>query len=263
MSWFYYIITFLYGSIIGSFLNVIILRVPEKKSIAYPASHCPSCNEPLKWWMNIPILSFFLLKRKCAYCEAPISWQYPIVEFISALFTLLLFLKLGFTLSFFFYLFSFYLLLTITIIDINTQLILNLLLMIWGVLVVAAAFANLFVIEWNWILGVIGALLGGGFLLFIAYIGEKLFHKESLGMGDVKFAVVAGFLLGADLIIPMILLSSIIALMVIIPFYGKKIGEKNIYIPFGPFLCAATFILMFYGDVYRFYSNKLIMQLLW
>ena len=262
MSWFYYITAFLYGSVIGSFLNVIILRVPEKKSIAYPASHCPACKEPLKWWMNVPILSYFLLKRKCAFCGEPVSWQYPLVEFIAALFTLLIFLKLGFTLSFFFYLISFYLLLVITIIDINTQLILNLLLVIWGVVVVAGAAADLFIINWSWLLGGIGALLGGGFLLLIAKLGEKMFRKESLGMGDVKFAIVAGFLLGVDLVIPMILLASIIALLIMIPIYGKKIGKKEIYIPFGPFLCAATFILMFYGDVYRVYSNKLIMQFL-
>jgi len=262
MSWFFYIMTFLYGAVIGSFLNVVILRVPEKKSIVFPPSECPSCRQPLRWWMNIPVLSFFLLKRKCGFCNSPISWQYPLVEIMTAALTLVLFIKLGFTLTFFYYLVTFYLLFVMAVIDLNTQLILNLLLGIWAIMAIAGALLNLSFIEWNWILGVIGAVIGGGFLYFIAYLGEKMFHKESLGMGDVKFAIVAGFVLGADLVIPMILLASLLALLVIIPLYGKKIGERNVFIPFGPFLCAATFILMFVGDLYRFYSNKIIFQLL-
>ena len=75
-----YLFVFLFGVVFGSFLNVVILRLPEGQSIAYPGSHCPKCGQKLRWWHNIPLLSWFLLKGKCAYCQEPISVQYPLVE---------------------------------------------------------------------------------------------------------------------------------------------------------------------------------------
>ncbi len=259
--WYFYIVVAVLGAVIGSFLNVVILRVPEKKSLMFPASHCPVCGESLKWWMNIPVLSYIMLRGRCRYCGSKISLQYPTVEFISAAITLVLYAALGFSYEFAFYLLTFYLLLVIAVVDLNTQLILNSFLLIWVLLIIAGAYADIFVIEWNWVWGISGAVLGGLFMLGIAYLGERMFGKESLGMGDVKFAAAAGLFLGVDLVIPMVLIAAVSALIILLPVYGKKMGQKNVLIPFGPFLCFATTVIMFYGDAYRSFSNTILERL--
>jgi leader peptidase (prepilin peptidase)/N-methyltransferase len=95
MELFSSIMVFLFGLVIGSFLNVVIFRIPKGESISFPASHCQSCNTPLKWYHNIPLLSWIFLGGKCAFCKEKISKQYPIVELTNAIIYLLLFFKLG------------------------------------------------------------------------------------------------------------------------------------------------------------------------
>ena len=114
---------FFFGLIIGSFLNVCIYRLPEGKSIISPPSHCPYCQHRIKWYDNIPILSFILLKGRCRYCHKPISWQYPLVELTSGLFTLFVYQKWGISLSAFFYLIFLYALIVISFIDLKWQII--------------------------------------------------------------------------------------------------------------------------------------------
>ena len=94
------VFSFIVGASVGSFLNVVILRLPEEDaSIVFPASRCPQCLQPLKWYDNIPVISFLLLKKQCRYCGEPISWQYPLVELTMALLSLALLFKFGFTLA--------------------------------------------------------------------------------------------------------------------------------------------------------------------
>src|SRR3989338_3398221 len=91
------ILIFVFGSIVGSFLNVCIYRMPRNKSVVFPASYCPTCNKPIRWYDNIPLLSFLILKARCRFCKAKISWQYPIVELLTALIFLLFFNHFGLT----------------------------------------------------------------------------------------------------------------------------------------------------------------------
>lgn len=117
-------VSFLFGTIIGSFLNVVILRIPtQDQSVVFPASHCPRCKTPLKWYDNIPLLSFIILGRKCRYCQCKISWQYPLVEFSMGLLSLFLFHTFSFPLPFIgFFLFT-AALLVIIFIDFKHQII--------------------------------------------------------------------------------------------------------------------------------------------
>jgi leader peptidase (prepilin peptidase)/N-methyltransferase len=208
--------------------------------------------------MNIPIISYFLLKGKCNFCQASISIQYPVIEFVSAVGTMLLYLKFGLNQTFAFAAVNFYMLLAIAVIDLNTQLILNRMLLIWLSLNIGFFIFHIHIIRWNWMLGLAGGILGLVFYYFIAILGKKMFHKESLGMGDVKFAFVAGFILGVDLIIPMTVIASVIAIIALLPFYLKKVGEKQVYVPFGPFLCMATYFLLIYGDWFRSWYYQVV-----
>ncbi|GAB4170421.1 MAG: A24 family peptidase [Calditrichia bacterium] len=210
--------------------------------------------------MNIPILSFLILKGKCAYCQTKISPVYPFIEWFSALIAVWLFWKFQFTLEFIFALIMVYVLLVIAIIDLQTQLILNKVLFFWILIIFIFKLLGVHTIYWNWIIGLVGLLLGFGFYYFVLWLGEKMFKKESLGMGDVKFAAVAGFLLGADLIIPMTVVAALLALLVAVPMFWKKMGDRSIYIPFGPFLCAATLLFLLYGDYYRQWINHLMLN---
>lgn len=253
MSWSFYIILFILGSILGSFLNVIIWRVPVNESIVYPGSKCLHCGKPLKWWMNIPIVSFLFLRGKCYYCHKPISKQYIFVETVFGFIAVLLFYMYGWSLQYLFMITMSFFLFAIGVIDFKTTLIPDKLLLWWLITIFGFMFFSVHSIRWNWILGFTGAILGFVFYYFIAILGEKLFHKESLGMGDVKFATVVGFLLGVDLILPMSAFAGIVALVLLLPLYWRKIGSKKIYVPFGPFLCFSTFFFLLYGDLFRYY----------
>ncbi|HEC49969.1 MAG TPA: prepilin peptidase, partial [Candidatus Desulfofervidus auxilii] len=160
------ILAFLLGTVVGSFLNVCIYRLPEKKSIISPGSHCPHCHTPIKWYDNIPLLSFALLKGKCRYCQKPISGQYPLVEFITGLFTFFIYFDYGFSLTGIIYLFFIYALIVISFIDLKWQIIPDVISVpgIFGGLMASFCLPYLSFKD-----SVCGALLGGGFLFIVAY----------------------------------------------------------------------------------------------
>lgn len=251
IRWSYDIIVFLLGISVGSFLNVVIMRVPENRSVLFPGSACLSCGRSLKWWMNIPLLSYLLLKGKCAYCKAPLSPQYPLVELVTGLVGLFVVHVYGFNWVGLFVFVNFSVLIVIFVIDLRTRLILNKVLGSWFVMDLPFLFYGIHSLRWNWVTGIIGAVIGFLFYLFIAWLGQKMFGKESLGMGDVKYAAIAGWLLGADLILPMVVFSSLLALVVILPVYIREMGKRAVYVPYGPFLSVGTMIFLVIGDQVR------------
>ena len=134
---------FLLGLMFGSFLNVVILRLPKDESVAFPASHCPTCKSVLKAWHNIPLLSWLFLGGKCAFCKTPISFTYPAIEFISGTLFVILALKLGFTLSFVFTALTFLTLLALSMIDFRYKMApdsLNLLAILFAILSASSFF---------------------------------------------------------------------------------------------------------------------------
>lgn len=177
------IVTFIFGSVVGSFLNVCICRMPKDESVVSPPSHCPNCNYCIRWYDNIPLFSYLLLRGKCRGCGTHISLQYPLVELINGLMTLVLFLKFGPTFSFLALFLFCSALVVITFIDLEYQIIPDEI-SLSGIVI---GFVFSFFLPWlTWLNSLLGILLGGGSLLLVAYLYQWLTGKEGMGGGDIK-----------------------------------------------------------------------------
>lgn len=247
---------FLAGIIAGSFLNVCIFRMPEKISVVSPGSFCPKCNTPILWWNNIPLLGFILLRGKCRSCHAPISYQYPLVELLAGLLTVLTFSHFGFSIKFLAYTNFIYFLIVIAFIDARTQLIYNKVLIFFlgsGILLqVISPF-----IPWQDAL--LGMVTGGAAMFLIALLGQLLFKKESLGMGDVKLALVAGFFVGWKSILIALYIGFVLAFLSMI--FINRINKNKISgsIPLAPFLAGGLIVFLFWGtQITRIYWSLVI-----
>ena len=237
----YHILFFLFGSIIGSFLNVVIWRIPRGESIVAPPSHCPSCNTHIAPYDNIPLFSWLILGGKCRHCKKGISSRYFIVEFITGLFTLLMILTYGLTPLFFVHLFLLYMLIAITFIDLDHYIIPNEFILVGLGLIFSAH-----VFKWlpiTMIDGLYGALAYGGFLFVIGKVGSTILKKESMGFGDVKLGLVIGGLLGLKLSVLALFLSFLIsALFTLVGVALFKMEAKG-KIPFGPFMAGGALVV--------------------
>ncbi|MEW6008698.1 MAG: prepilin peptidase [Candidatus Omnitrophota bacterium] len=244
------IIVFIFGSIVGSFLNVCIYRMPKNESIIKPASHCPNCKNPIDWYDNIPIFSFLFLGAKCRYCKQRINLRYPVVELLSAALALFLFTQFGLSVKFFIYAVLFCALIVSSFIDLEYQIIpdeISVGAIIIGLLVniFYPAFNGLLSLRQSLVFSGLGILVGGGTLYLTGIIGDIIFKKESMGGGDIKLLAGIGALLGWR-----------IALFVFFgaPIFGAivglivKIRKKISIIPYGPFISLCTFIAVFWGE---------------
>ncbi len=238
------VFAFVFGAMIGSFLNVCIYRLPREESIVFPGSHCPSCNKPIPFYDNIPIISYLILRGKCRSCRNPISLQYPLVEGISALSSLLLFLRFGPTLSYLIYFSFFAALIVITVIDLYHQIIPDVM-SLPGIGV--GLLASLVLPQITFFNSLLGILLGGGSLFLVATIYQWLFKREGMGGGDVKLLAMIGAFLGWKAVILTILFSSLIGSLAGIGIMLLKGKDSKYAIPFGPFLSLAAAISLFYG----------------
>jgi len=252
------IVVFVFGMCVGSFLNVCIYRIPKRKSIVFPASHCPKCKTPIKWYHNIPVLSYLFLKGRCAFCGKKISVCYPLVETISAIFALMCFNKFfvgqgDLALAFIFYAFL-CALIVITGIDLKYFIIPDIISISGIIMGIIFSFifpqihhtANHLHALW---LSVLSCLIASGTLFLIAVIGSVIFKKEAMGLGDVKLVGLFGAFLGYKYALLSIFLSSIIGSIFGIGMilFGK--AKLQTRIPFGPYLAAGAFLSLFYGDI--------------
>jgi len=237
---------FIFGAVVGSFLNVCIFRLPEKTSIVKPASRCPHCLKPIRFYDNIPLISFILLGGKCRSCGAKISWRYPLVELITAVFSVLLFLKFGLTLNFLVYFIFTSVLIVITFIDLDHQIIPDIL-SLPGIPVFFLASVFL-VREITWKDALLGVLIGGGILYTIALVHELITKREGMGGGDIKLLAMIGGFLGWKSLLFVILLSSLLGTIIGIAVIAVKKQDMKYAIPFGPFLSAAAVAYPFWGD---------------
>ncbi len=238
-------ISIIFGAIIGSFLNVCILRLPKEESIITPGSHCPHCQSPIKFYDNIPLVSYLLLNGRCRHCKKSISVQYPLVEGITALSSLILFVKFGPTLSYLFY-FSFVsALIVITLIDLYHQIIPDII-SLPGIGV--GILASLVIPQVTLLNSLIGVLLGGGSLFLIATLYQRLFKREGMGGGDVKLLAMIGAFLGWKAVMLTILLGSLIGSIAGMTIMISKGKNFKYAIPFGPFLSLGAVISLFYQN---------------
>ncbi len=238
------------GAAVGSFLNVLIFRIPEGQSIVLPSSHCPKCGHAVRIYDNIPIISYLILRGKCRDCHEKISLQYPIVEAITAIMSLLLFLKFGLSFK---YLFSFIFtcaLIVITFIDLRHQIIPDVI-SLPGIPVfffLAVFFMNLTV--WESLLGI---LIGGGCLFAIAFLYEIITKREGMGGGDIKLLAMLGAFLGWKSLFFILFVSSLLGAVVGVSAMIIKGQDMKYAVPFGPFLSIAAVAYLFVGaDVMNF-----------
>jgi leader peptidase (prepilin peptidase)/N-methyltransferase len=244
------VISIIFGAIIGSFLNVCIMRLPKGESIITPGSHCPHCQNPIKFYDNIPLISYFLLRGKCRKCKKKISIQYPLVEGITAICSFILFLKYGASLSYLFY-FSFVAaLVVITVIDLYHQIIPDVI-SIPGIGV--GLLSALILPHITFFNSLIGIILGGGSLFVVATLYQWLFKREGMGGGDVKLLAMIGAFLGWESVCITIISSAFIGSItgiIMIAFKGKNFKYA---IPFGPFLSLGAVITLFYENKILFW----------
>lgn len=247
------IFIFILGTIIGSFLNVCIYRIPAKQSIAFPPSHCLKCNTKLRALDLIPVFSFLFTKGRCRYCSHKISLQYPLVELLNGLIYLLIYLKFRFNIELIGYLILSSILLVVTVIDYQHQIIpdtVNLFGLVCAIGFHVVALSNLS----NLFQYIVGSLVGGGFLLLIAVI-----TKGAMGGGDIKLMAMLGFWLGWKLIILNLFLSFFIGGIASIILILFKFKNKKDMIPFGPFIVLATMLTVFYGnDIVNYYIIRFV-----
>ena len=244
----FYIIVFIFGSIWGSFSNVCIRRIPNNTSVIKGRSHCPSCNKLIKWYDNIPLLSFLILKAKCRDCSTTIDVKYFIIELISALNFVLIFYLFGFsstTILFFILSIGF---LIIFFIDLKHFIIPNEItypLMMLGFLKSFDPNLNLNLFP-NFIDSLIGGFFGYVISWFVIFIYKQFRNKEGMGLGDAKLVSVIGFWFGWISIPFVIFFSSAIALIKVIPDLIKNKKNLSSEIPFGPYLIVGclTFLIL-------------------
>lgn len=249
MKFFYPIIIFILGSIIGSFLNVIICRMPLGLSIISPGSFCPHCKKSINWYENIPIISFLFLGGRCSGCKNPISLQYPLVELLSALLLLWSYTKFNFRLDFFFNAIFFIVLIVISGIDFKHKVIPD-------ILSIPGIFVGLIYqfFNHNFLPGLIGALFGAGLIFLIRVLGGWVYKKEVMGMGDVYLVGLIGAFVGFPMIIPAIFIAALLGSVFGIIYLGITRQSRDSPIPFGPFLSAGGVIgVMLQNQIIQFF----------
>lgn len=240
------LLIFIYGLIIGSFLNVCIYRIPRGESIAWPGSHCPTCSHSLSWYDNIPLFSYLVLKGKCRYCRTNISAQYPLVESLNALLYIIMYFRFGFGVDFIFYSLVSSVLLSIIFIDLKEMIIPDSLVLCILVLSVIHKTVNYFLygISPGLINSFLGLLVAGG--LFVAIV---LLSRGGMGGGDVTLMGALGFVLGFKNILLNIFLSFVLGAIISIALLAAKIKTRKDPIPFGPFIVLGFFITSLWGKV--------------
>ncbi len=222
-----------FGLMFGSFLNVVIYRLPRRESLVYPASHCPGCGGAVKWYDNIPVFSYILLRGKCRTCKNPISPFYPLVELSIAFIAMWLFYLHGGTLDFASNFILACILLAAAFIDMKYMIIPDRLNVPGAVIGVIFALLSGFKAV---VIGVVGAFTGIAILMVLFWMGKIFFHREGVGMGDVKLAAVIGIFVGPFWCAIALLLAVFSGGVwgIIQMLFGKKTVQGQI--PFGPFI---------------------------
>jgi len=230
-----------FGAMIGSFLNVLILRLPREESVVFPGSHCPRCQTPIAWYDNVPLVSWLLLGGKCRHCREPISIQYPIIELITAALWAVAVWHYGASLTGLTAATFGTLLLGIAVTDARHYLIPDEYTL--GGLVVGLLLS----LRGGWpglLQAVLGAVTGFLILYIVAVAGEKVFGKEAMGGGDVKMMAMVGAFVGWRGVLLTVFGGSLLGTVVFVPLSLK---QKRL-VPFGIFLAAAAALTFVLGD---------------
>ncbi len=235
-----YILIFLYGIVIGSFLNVLIYRIPKKENIVTTRSHCMSCGYQLKWYDLIPLFSYLALGGRCRKCKTKLSVQYPLIEGLNGVLYLIVFFRYGISVDSLLYCLLFSALLALSVIDFRTYEIpvgFNIFILAIGLIRVATDYQN-------WSDYVIGFLSVSVFLLILYYASGG----RAIGGGDVKLMAVCGLVIGWKLIIVAFLAGCILGS--VIHLIRMKISKEGHVLAMGPYLSAGVALAVLFGDLF-------------
>lgn len=267
-SWLFQLFVFLLGLSIGSFLNVVIHRLPKmmeaqwtrdcrellqqppqaespRFDLTQPASHCPNCGHPIKPWENVPLFSWLLLRGRCSDCGNPISPRYPIIEALTGLLSLAVALHFGFTWTTAGALGLTWALITLSMIDFDVQLLPDSITLPFLWLGLLLSLSPYFVDPRS---AIIGAAAGYLSLWSVYQLFKRLTGKEGMGYGDFKLLAMLGAWLGWQALPQIVLLSALVGAIVGVSLILLRGRDKNIPIPFGPYLAAAGWISMMWGE---------------
>ena len=247
------VIVFVFGAIVGSFLNVCIGRLPKDESIVHPPSHCPDCNAALSFYDNIPLLSYLLLLGRCRSCRARISPRYFVVELLTALLAVALYRQFGLGLAFCAGFIFVSALIVISFIDLAVRIVPDVISLPGIIVGLVFSIVGAYVVNDPFELvpsplsAFLGVIIGGGFLLLLAWIYEKFTGVEGMGGGDIKLLAMMGAFLGWPSI-PLILFfaslgGSVVGLSAMLV---KGVGRRYA-LPFAPFLCLGALFYLFFG----------------
>ena len=253
----YALFSFGMGACIASFLNVVIWRVPRGESIVRPPSHCPKCDAPIRWWQNIPIFSWLILRGRCASCKAPISPRYIFVETLGGLLFLAAFVKFGVFAPVAWVWLA--MMIAGSFIDFDHQLLPD--------FVTIGGMVYGFAVSWLWMLPIspalmaycpvvpplwsgLGLVFGFGLLWLVRFLGSLAFRREAMGMGDVLLMGAVGALFGPVAVLATLILSSLVGSLVgvgMILLSKTRLGGFAA-IPYGPYICLGCLVWMFFGN---------------
>ena len=235
----------LFGLLIGSFLNVVIYRFPLGESIAFPPSHCTKCDHQIRPWENIPLLSYLFLRGKCSSCKTTISARYPLIEALTSIAFYLTYLKFGLTWDLPVFALFGGLLIAIAFIDIDHLIIPDSMVVIGLLPGFYLWFGGDSAVLVTQFFGLVGL---GAIFWAIRYFGEKAFKKEAMGFGDVKFAAMAGWVLGWDVGIVSMFLAFLSATLLFAVLIPVGVIDRKQQVPFGPFICIGIWLGLMGGQ---------------
>lgn len=247
------VLVFIFGALIGSFLNVCIGRIPEGESVVTPPSHCPKCKTPIRFYDNVPLFSFIFLGGRCRACREPISLRYFAVELMMGLFSLALFRWFGVGFSFVVGFVFIAALIVISFIDLAVRIVPDVISLPGVVLgLVFSAIGYFFFAPQSTIVpsplsSLIGIVTGGGFLLATAWAYEKFTGVEGMGGGDIKLLAMIGAFLGWPSIPVTLFIASLLGSIIGIACMVATGAGRRLALPFAPFLCSGALCYLFYG----------------
>jgi len=257
---------FAIGAIVGSFLNVVIHRYPREESIVFPGSHCPHCNAAIRWYDNIPILSFAVLRGRCRACGAGIAWRYPLVELANALFYLALFLRTGPSVAFVIVAAIISMTIVLIYIDADIQMLPDVIDLPGIALGLGAGALGLgflhptLVLAESLVDSFFGALLGAAILLAIIGAYWLLRRAEGMGLGDVKMLAMIGAVTGWRAIPGVLLLAALSGALIGVPAALRSGRGMRAALPFGVFLGMAFLAVLFFGHTLSGWYFSLVLR---
>ena len=262
------IFVFITGLCIGSFLNVVILRALSEESIVFPASKCPKCQTPLKWWHNIPVLSYIFLRGKCAFCKEKISIQYPIIELLTGYLFLSSYLKFGITFKTLFVVMFLSMFIVIATTDIKERVSFDVhcyILAVFGLIYNFFNFGNLYsghtgVFNTSFVVSILGLIVGAGIIALYYSLGYLILKATVIGSGDIFIAGALGACFGWKYILYILLLAFVIQIVITVPIFFAKLIKQKDYLTVFSFFTFLIFSFTYWlvAKYTNLYSNMFI-----